>query len=51
MNYVDREYPPEIAAEISELLKVCSVEEIRGKSAQALNWFNELKEELAPLIN
>ncbi len=51
INYVDREYPPEISAEISELLKVCSVEEIREKSARAINWFNELKEELAPLIN
>jgi predicted nucleotidyltransferase len=47
IRYTDRDYPATVAKKLEELLRINDIDSVRIKSVDALNWFAELKSELA----
>jgi predicted nucleotidyltransferase len=47
IRYADREYLPEVAKKLEDLLRVSYLEDIEAKLPEAREWFEQLREELA----
>ena len=47
IRYAERDYPPEAATKLADLLRIASLEDIAAKLPVARNWFEGLKEEFS----
>ena len=47
IRYAERDYPPEAAPKLAELLRIASLQDIAAKLPEARNWFAGVKEELS----
>lgn len=45
IRYADRDYPPEAASELEDMLRIQDVADIRKHAEKAINWYYELKSE------